>query len=296
MPLRVVSVSGGKDSTALYLWAKEQWGTDFLAVFADTGNEHPATLNYVKNLHEMASGPKVKIVYADFRLKIKKIVENPEATKSEHVAKRIKENQYLKETGFTTGNVFLDMMFSKGAIPRANRQFCTKELKMDPIKTWLESIRKDSDHVEMFVGIRAQESAKRAKMPDHEWSDFYDCDFYRPLLRWSEKDVWDILEKHAVPPNPLYSVGGYKRVGCFPCIHITKAEIATLPEWVWEKLDHWEKVIGDSWFVYKSGETTPSLATIKEWAKTARGGTQFDMFPPDSKDVPSCMSTWGVCE
>ena len=39
----VVSVSGGKDSTATYLLALEQTGGDFDAVFADTGNEHEAT-------------------------------------------------------------------------------------------------------------------------------------------------------------------------------------------------------------------------------------------------------------
>ena len=56
--IRIVSVSGGKDSTALYCWAIEQWGKDgFRAVFADTGNEHPVTYNYVRNMHEMAGGP-----------------------------------------------------------------------------------------------------------------------------------------------------------------------------------------------------------------------------------------------
>lgn len=38
----VVSVSGGKDSTATYLLALEYTGGDFDAVFADTGNEHEA--------------------------------------------------------------------------------------------------------------------------------------------------------------------------------------------------------------------------------------------------------------
>lgn len=56
--LRVVSVSGGKDSTTLYCWAIDQFGKDgFRAVFADTGHEHPVTLNYVKKLPWMADGP-----------------------------------------------------------------------------------------------------------------------------------------------------------------------------------------------------------------------------------------------
>jgi 3'-phosphoadenosine 5'-phosphosulfate sulfotransferase (PAPS reductase)/FAD synthetase len=294
---RIVSVSGGKDSTALYLWAIEQWGKDgFRAVFADTGNEHPVTYNYVRNLHLMAGGPKVDFVCADFRKDVQRIFENVDKSNSEHVKARVARNHYLKTVGFTTGNVFLDMMIAKGAIPRANRQFCTKELKMDPIKKWLEGWRQDSDTIEMYVGIRAEESEKRAKMAEQEWSDFYNCDFFRPLLRWKIDQVWKLLEKYEVPPNPLYNAGEYKRVGCFPCIHITKSEIATLPDWVWGKLQHWETVLGDSWFVYKGGETTPSLQQVREWARTSRGGKQFAMFPAESRDVPSCMSTWGVCE
>src|SRR5574343_469346 len=42
----VASFSGGKDSTAL-LVALQRTGVPFTAVFADTGWEHPATLEYV---------------------------------------------------------------------------------------------------------------------------------------------------------------------------------------------------------------------------------------------------------
>lgn len=46
----VVSVSGGKDSGATYLEALERTGGDFIAICADTGNEHPETLEYVSRL------------------------------------------------------------------------------------------------------------------------------------------------------------------------------------------------------------------------------------------------------
>lgn len=55
--LHIVSVSGGKDSTALYLWAIERFGRHgFKAVFADTCHEHPVTYNYLRNLPAMAKG------------------------------------------------------------------------------------------------------------------------------------------------------------------------------------------------------------------------------------------------
>lgn len=56
----VVSVSGGKDSTATYLLALERLGGDFEAVFADTGNEHPYTYEYVARLHERTAGRRCK--------------------------------------------------------------------------------------------------------------------------------------------------------------------------------------------------------------------------------------------
>lgn len=61
----LVNVSGGKDSTACYLLAIES-GRPFRAVFADTGNEHEATYEYIARLHERTGGPKVETVRAEF--------------------------------------------------------------------------------------------------------------------------------------------------------------------------------------------------------------------------------------
>ncbi|MDD1998083.1 phosphoadenosine phosphosulfate reductase family protein [Pseudomonas putida] len=46
----IVSVSGGKDSTALLLLAVERGAENLEAVFADTGHEHPQTYEYVRYL------------------------------------------------------------------------------------------------------------------------------------------------------------------------------------------------------------------------------------------------------
>jgi len=71
----VVSLSGGKDSTALALLAIERWATPGLRfVFADTGHEHPATLGYVAYLDEefrRRVGRGVDVVSADFSARIK---------------------------------------------------------------------------------------------------------------------------------------------------------------------------------------------------------------------------------
>lgn len=273
--LRIVSVSGGKDSTALYCWAIDQWGKDgFVAVFADTGHEHPVTLNYVRNLPDMANGPQITWVSGTLHLKEKVRIKGIEPS----------------------GNPFLDMMLWKGRAPSSKAQFCTEHVKLRPIADYLDHIRGDREPT-MYTGIRAGESERRAKMPERAWMDLYDCYTERPLLHWSEQQVFDFLKSKSVPPNPLYEVG-FSRVGCFPCIHARKSELARLPDWAWQKLEEWESRLGRSWFPpgFVPGLHIPKIQDVREWATTTRGGYQQDIFAPDSKDVPSCMSTWGACE
>lgn len=61
----IISVSGGKDSTALLLLAIERQPDNLQAVFADTGHEHPQTYDYVRYL-EQATGVPIRWVQADF--------------------------------------------------------------------------------------------------------------------------------------------------------------------------------------------------------------------------------------
>lgn len=67
----LVNVSGGKDSTATYLLGLES-GRDFRAVFADTGNEHELTYEFVRRLPERTGGPAIEWVKADFRARMAK--------------------------------------------------------------------------------------------------------------------------------------------------------------------------------------------------------------------------------
>lgn len=272
-------MSGGKDSTALYCLMVETYDQDFVPIFADTGNEHPVTINYVKNLHLMAGGPKVNIVKADF-------------------------SQKLSDKGMKAmGNPFLDMMRWKGRAPSTKAQFCTEWVKLWPISMFLwNEFRNDPRPFTMFVGIRAGESLRRSTRQPFAWNDYFACQEVLPLLYESEENVFQLLKEKGVPPNPLYTIAGVNRVGCYPCIHANKAQLRTLEPWAWDKLAEWENILGRSWFPAgilpgrPKGET-PKISDVREWAKTLRGGVKYDLFADvDQKDVPSCMGTWGICE
>lgn len=53
--IHLVSVSGGKDSTATLIQALTQFPESTFAVFADTGNEHETTLEYLDYLETALS-------------------------------------------------------------------------------------------------------------------------------------------------------------------------------------------------------------------------------------------------
>ena len=271
--LPIASVSGGKDSTALYCLMVETFGMDFLPIFADTGNEHPVTVNYVRNLHVMAGGPEVVIVKAIFTDK-------------------------LRPSGKTQTNVpFLDMMIWKGRAPSPKAQFCTEWVKLWPMLLYLEQHHSFDEWI-MYTGLRAGESEKRSKRLPFEWNTYFDCESINPMLYMTEQEIFDFLEFKGVSPNPLYAIG-YGRVGCFPCIHAVKTQLRLLPDWAWEKLQYWESKIGRSWFPagLVPGIHIPTIENVRNWCRTTRGGKQYDLFKTnDVADAPSCMSTWGICE
>ncbi|MOA13207.1 hypothetical protein D3C78_1332460 [compost metagenome] len=226
----------------------------------------------------MAGGPEVIIVKSDF-------------------------TKQLNEKGIEpTGVPFLDLMLWKGRAPSATAQFCTEWVKLWAIKCFLEKNHPYEDYV-MFVGIRAGESEKRALKQPFGINAYFDCDEVLPMLYESEDNVFKYLEKKGVPPNPLYIIKGDKRVGCEPCIHVTtKYKLRRLEDWVWDKLKHWESQIKSSWFSAgilpgKPKGYIPNTDEVRNWCMTSRGGKQYNLFAgADQKDVPSCMSTWGICE
>lgn len=100
-----------------------------------------------------------------------------------------------------------------------------------------------------LVGVRREESAKRAKYKDidvisrrkehqlrtkkitieeieeheHKCIKGNDKLIIRPILEWTEKDIWQFINENNLPKNPCYNEFG--RVGCMFCPFSTKKQI-----------------------------------------------------------------------
>jgi 3'-phosphoadenosine 5'-phosphosulfate sulfotransferase (PAPS reductase)/FAD synthetase len=306
----IVSVSGGKDSTALLLLAIEA-GVEIHAVFADTGHEHPVTYAYVQYLQDKLGVP-IRTVRADFTRRLaskRKTVEvkwREEGVSEERVQSAL---SVLKPTG----NVFLDMSIAHGRFPSTMTRFCTDELKVNPITFDVTlPLLKQKRKVWSWLGVRADESPSRSKLPFTQWDD-PGVLVYRPLLRWTADDVFAMHRKHGIAPNPLYKQG-MGRVGCMPCISTNKNELREIAARYPEELDrvrNWESIVtkaakqGAATFLptaaYTRGIDTKDVDVLThgidravEWSRTLRGGKVQD--PEALKEVPMCSSKYGLCE
>jgi 3'-phosphoadenosine 5'-phosphosulfate sulfotransferase (PAPS reductase)/FAD synthetase len=312
----MVSVSGGKDSTATLLLAIERGVENIHPVFADTGNEHELTYEYLDYL-ERATGVSIQRVKPDFSAQIirKRDVTMDKWRKDGVSEERIEQ---VKKLLVPTGNPFLDMCIWKGRFPSSKARFCTEELKVIPITEYaVWPLLKEYDRIESWQGIRWDESRARQSYVEREGiePDVARVFAYRPILSWTAEQVFDYHRKHGVEWNPLYE-HGMGRVGCMPCINANKNEIRAIagqfPE-VIERIAQWEKLVSETtkrgsatFFCATNDSTVKSdddinykthgIRRITSWANTTRGGRQRDLIATDFDDGATCRSVYGLCE
>lgn len=329
----VISISGGKDSTAMLTLAIQRKVENIVAVFADTGHEHPETYAYVDYL-EQSLGIKIHRVKGDFTAEVN--------------AKRQRMIDYLlclddcgkkdrHQKGYTrpmlermiealqpTGIPFLDLCLWKGRFPSTRARFCSDELKHKPLNDFMEPILANHKTVISWQGIRADESLQRRDLPMHDvemgsWTPEPDgWLIYRPIIDWTAEDVFEQHRNFGIKWNPLYEKG-MSRVGCMPCIHARKNELTAIqksyPE-EFERVAKWERLVSAAskrgMATFYSADTVPGNSRISSeisldthgidkvgaWATTSRGGRQFDLITAldVTDDTPKCTSVYGLCE
>lgn len=328
MRKHILSYSGGKDSTAMYLLALERRDKrpnfDFDVVFADTQNEHEHVYDFIAELPAKTSGPPIRTVTADFtewfERRRKFVVEKwPEDLQARAL-----------EVLHPSGSVFLDLAILKGRFGSSQSRFCTEHLKVKVVADQIYMpIWEQGDQVISWQGIRREESHARSFLPMFSWNQWedYKALAFRPLIEWKLQDVWDMHKRHGIARNPLYD-HGFGRVGCFPCVLANKNEVRLFGDSFQEhvdRLDAWEKIVSSAakrgCATFFSVTKDPKIAkrinaakkvdpknpdlswitqeehgisNIVEWSHTSRGGRQFDIDFMD--DVMTPCNAWGACE
>ena len=188
----IVPVSGGKDSQACLKMAVEAFGSnEVLGLFCDTQFEHPKTYDHVKRMARM------------YKVEIETICDGDVLNKS---------RKY-------------------GRFPGGGARHCTDELKIRPTRVYLKEYSEKFGAVQVWYGMRTDESAERSKRYEYKDPD----DLYHPheviakypkylgkngvryrlpIVDWYTSEVMEYLEGEH---NPLYDQG-FDRVGCFPCL------------------------------------------------------------------------------
>jgi len=297
----IVSVSGGKDSTAccLKLFEMGYSKKDFRRVFMDTGWESQTTYKYLDYLEQHIG-------------KIERIRKNISISK---MSEEIQEFILREEKLLGHQSDFLRAIMERHIFPGHFRKYCTTVLKIEP---FAEHIQNQDNDIIVVLGLRRAESQRRSQIEEWEWNERYNNYVWRPLYLWSEEDVINIHSRFNLLPNKLY-LQGANRVGCFPCIYSRKSEIKMLSQDRLDLIDRIERFLGELNYKNKFGKDSKldnllalrhklsgyhfqpmfngeigkdHINNIYEWSKTHRGGKQFSLF---DFEEPTCVK-WGLCD
>ena len=146
----------------------------------------------LKHLAEVA-GVKFESYYSSTGIDPPELVKFIKQNHSDVVFCRPKQSVYttMQRKGFPT-------KFSR---------WCCDELKKYPTK-----------HIELkhrLMGIRAEESSKRAARPRVDKSKFKQV-IYKPIFYWREWQIWEYIDENNLPYCKLYDEG-FARLGCVVC-------------------------------------------------------------------------------
>lgn len=220
--LHIVSLSGGKDSTAMLLRMVEEGMRIDLIIFCDTGLEYPAMYRHLEKLEKDIGRPIIRIC-ADHTFE--HLLLNHEV--------RVKINKDVTERNH------------RGySWPGPINRWCTKELKEIPREKFLAPLREKYDIIE-YVGLAADEGYRLERKNNMREGQRH------PLVDWgmTEADCLKYCYDRGYDWEGLYNY--YERVSCWCCSLQPLAQLRILyrkfPE-LWATLKAWDD---KSWRKYK---------------------------------------------
>lgn len=218
--IHIVSLSGGKDSTAMLLRMLEEGMPVDIILFCDTGMEFEGMYHHIDKLETYIGRPITRL----------KAPHSFEYLMLEHIPKR--RNPNLKDKrGFSW--------------PGPGNRWCTATLKTRIINSYLRELSNDYTIVQ-YIGIAADEP-KRVR------------EFNYPLVDWgmTEADCLAYCKERGFDWDGLYDI--FHRVSCWLCPLQSFEELRKLrrhfPD-LWEKLRWLDK---QTWRTYLKNYSAEQL-------------------------------------
>jgi len=253
----LVAFSGGKDSTAAFLYLLEQ-GVDPARIelhhhnvdgrvngsSSSTLMDWPSTYGYCQ---AFARAFKVPIFFSwregGFE---REILRNDSATAPIYWQN---PDGSLGTTG-GSGPKGTRLKFPQVSSNLSTR-WCSPALKIDVGCAAIRNQERFLGKKTLVVsGERAEESASRARYkafePDRATSSKRTVDRFRPVHGWTEQEAWSIVQRHRVQPHPAYRLS-FSRLSCMKCIFCgdnSWASLRRIDPAGFQKLADYEKQFG----------------------------------------------------
>jgi len=205
-----LSFSGGKDSTVLSHIVYEM-GCKVLLLMTNTRLEFPESLKFAREWSKKINMP-LEIILPEKRpmevwqkygypVISKLVADHVERINNGQITKAINDNEdkYMKYAGIHLSGK------------------CCDYLKKEPIKRFLK------EHKELKIGLlgtMAEESQMRRLVWIRKgciYEHHTTGKIANPIIHWTEKDIWDYIQKNDIEISELYTKYGMKRNGCFCC-------------------------------------------------------------------------------
>lgn len=261
----VISFSGGRTSAYL-LWRVLQSNNglpdDSIVVFANTGKEEEATLQFVQDCSDKWNVPITWLEYVWH----------------EEPSQRFKVVDF--NTASRNGEPFFELLQNSPNLPNPVARTCTAKLKIRTIHNYVKSLGWEHNENMDWMGIRADEARRAAKVEKYRIPLFVDGVTKQDISKfWNEQD-FDL---------GLPNMNGTTMHGnCDLCFLKPVHQIVSLIKEKPSRADWWikaEKSCQTSNKTFGDGarfrKDRPSYEKLKEFALS-----QQDMFDTDEEAIP----------
>jgi len=137
----------------------------------------------------------------------------------------------IGQAGGIRGNIDTRRKFPQVS-PNLSVRWCSRFLKIEVLNAAICNQRRfDGKRLLVITGERGQESKNRLRYktfePNRADAIKRPVDHWRPIHKWMEADVWEIIRRYGIVPHPAYQLG-WGRLSCRTCIFGSPNQWATI--------------------------------------------------------------------